>query len=71
LGSWVDDPCQDQSTLLGLGKPSYTALSNQTNGAKFALMPIGVPLSLHAFGVQGEWLRWFLGLRTSLDLGAM
>jgi len=111
IGSWFTILANiNESTLLGLGRPSYTALSN---GAKFALMLIALPFSLRSSGLLGcvtvialidiaryvpillgqrregfsfggqdalmtfavvlliglwEWLRWLLGLGTSLAL---
>jgi O-antigen/teichoic acid export membrane protein len=51
IGSWFTILANiNESTLLGLGKPSYQAISN---GAKFAYLLVGLPLSLHLGGAVG------------------
>lgn len=51
MGSWfVILSNLNEATLLGLGKPSYSAISNFL---KFALLLIGLPLSVRVYGVVG------------------
>ncbi len=51
IGSWFSILAYlNESTLLGLGKPSYTAISNSL---KFAFLLIGLPLSVQAYGLFG------------------
>lgn len=51
MGSWFSILAViNESTLLGLGKPSYGAISN---GLKFAFLLIGLPLGVQTHGVFG------------------
>lgn len=51
LGSWFSVLASvNDSTLLGLGKPSYSAMANST---KFAFLAIGLPLGFAVSGVLG------------------
>jgi O-antigen/teichoic acid export membrane protein len=51
IGSWFAIlGYLNESTLLGLGKPSYTAVSN---AFKFAFLAIGLPLSFKNYGLIG------------------
>jgi O-antigen/teichoic acid export membrane protein len=51
MGAWFSILCNlNEATLLGLGKPFYSAASNSL---KFALLLIGLPLSVKAYGVLG------------------
>jgi O-antigen/teichoic acid export membrane protein len=51
LGSWFSILATvNDATLVGLGKPSYTALSNTL---KFAFLAIGLPLGFAAAGASG------------------
>jgi O-antigen/teichoic acid export membrane protein len=51
IGSWFSILAFiNESTLLGLGKPSYSAISN---GLKFAFFLIGLPLSIKLYGLIG------------------
>jgi O-antigen/teichoic acid export membrane protein len=51
IGSWFSILAYlNESTLLGLGKPSYSATSNS---AKLVFLLIGLPLSVTAFGLVG------------------
>ncbi len=51
IGSWFSLLANvNESTLLGLGKPSYTAIGN---GSKFLFLLIGLPLSVTDFGLLG------------------
>jgi len=51
IGSWFSILAYlNESTLLGLGKPSYSAISN---GFKFAFLAIGLPLSFEIYGLIG------------------
>jgi O-antigen/teichoic acid export membrane protein len=51
MGSWVSILASvNDSTLLGLGKPSYGAISNS---AKFGFLVIGLPLGFMVNGVLG------------------
>ena len=51
IGSWFSILASlNESVLLGLGKPSYGAISN---GLKFGFLLIGLPLSVGAAGVVG------------------
>jgi O-antigen/teichoic acid export membrane protein len=51
LGSWFSTLATiNESTLLGLGKPSYSAISN---GSKFVFLLVGLWLGVHFFGVLG------------------
>jgi O-antigen/teichoic acid export membrane protein len=51
IGSWFTILAViNESTLLGLGKPSYSAISN---GLKFAFLLIGLPLLTTVYGVLG------------------
>jgi O-antigen/teichoic acid export membrane protein len=51
IGSWFTILAViNESTLLGLGKPSYGAVSN---GLKFAFLLIGLPLFTKVYGVLG------------------
>jgi O-antigen/teichoic acid export membrane protein len=51
MGSWFSILCNlNESTLLGVGKPFYSAISNSL---KFALLLIGLPLSVKVYGVLG------------------
>lgn len=51
LGSWFSILAYlNESTLLGLGKPSYTAFAN---GAKFLFLLIGLPISVKSYGLLG------------------
>jgi O-antigen/teichoic acid export membrane protein len=54
IGSWFSILAYlNESALLGLGKSSYTAISN---GLKFAFLLIGLPLSLEFYGLIGSIL---------------
>jgi O-antigen/teichoic acid export membrane protein len=51
IGSWFSIIANvNESTLLGLGKPSYGAISNSL---KFAFLLIGVPLGVKLYGLIG------------------
>jgi O-antigen/teichoic acid export membrane protein len=51
LGSWFSVLAYvNESILLGLGKPSYSAVAN---GAKLAFLVIGMPLMVLVFGLLG------------------
>jgi O-antigen/teichoic acid export membrane protein len=51
IGSWFSVLAYvNEATLLGLGKPIYTAISNLS---KFAFLLIGIPLSVMYFGLFG------------------
>jgi O-antigen/teichoic acid export membrane protein len=51
VGSWFSVLAYvNESILLGLGKPSYSAVSN---GAKLAFLLIGLPLMVKTFGLLG------------------
>jgi O-antigen/teichoic acid export membrane protein len=51
LGSWFSVLAYvNESTVLGLGKPSYSAASN---GAKFSFLVIGLPSMVASFGILG------------------
>ena len=52
VGSWLPHlwPTSTSSTLLGLGKPSYTAVAN---GSKFAFLLIGLPVGIEIYGLVG------------------
>ena len=51
LGSWFSLlATTNESTLLGLGVPSYTAIANSV---RFLLLLVGLPLSLKFEGLQG------------------
>jgi O-antigen/teichoic acid export membrane protein len=51
IGSWFSMMAHlNESTLLGLGTPSYNAISNTF---KFAFVLIGLPLSVRFFGLLG------------------
>jgi O-antigen/teichoic acid export membrane protein len=51
IGSWFSIVANiNESTLLGLGRPIYGAVSN---GAKFAFLLIGLPLGVHLYGPFG------------------
>jgi O-antigen/teichoic acid export membrane protein len=51
MGSWFSILAViNESTLLGLGKPSYSAISN---GFKFAFIFIGMPLGIKLYGLLG------------------
>ena len=51
MGSWFSILSNlNEATLLGLGKPFYSALSNS---AKFALLLFGLPLGVKAYGLFG------------------
>jgi O-antigen/teichoic acid export membrane protein len=51
IGSWFSVLSYvNESTLLGLGKPIYTTISNSS---KFAFLLIGIPLSVTFFGLFG------------------
>lgn len=51
IGSWFSLLANvNKSTLLGLGKPSYTAIGNTS---KFLFLLIGLPLSVTNFGLFG------------------
>jgi len=51
VGSWfVMLANLNEATLLGLGKPLYSAVGN---GVKFAFLLIGLPLSVSSYGVLG------------------
>jgi O-antigen/teichoic acid export membrane protein len=51
VGSWFSILANvSESTLLGLGKPSYGAISN---GLKFIFLLIGLPLSVEVYGLVG------------------
>jgi len=51
FGSWFTILANiNESTLLGLGRPSYSAISN---GAKFVYLLVGLPLGLRTAGVLG------------------
>src|SRR5262249_35762465 len=59
IGSWFSILANiNEATLLGLGKPSYSAISN---GSKFAFLLIGLPLSFNAFGLLGSIVVVALG----------
>jgi O-antigen/teichoic acid export membrane protein len=61
IGSWFSILASiNEATLLGLGKPSYSAISN---GLKFAFLVIGLPLSVKFYGLLGGVL-----VITSADL---
>jgi O-antigen/teichoic acid export membrane protein len=51
LGSWFSTMATlNESTLLGLGKPSYSAISN---GSKFVFLMVGLWLGVKFFGILG------------------
>jgi O-antigen/teichoic acid export membrane protein len=51
IGSWFSILANvNEATLMGLGKPVYSAASN---GLKFAFLLIGLPLSANAYGLIG------------------
>jgi O-antigen/teichoic acid export membrane protein len=51
IGSWFSTLATiNESTLLGLGKPSYSAVSN---GSKFVFLLVGLWLGVEFFGVLG------------------
>jgi O-antigen/teichoic acid export membrane protein len=51
LGAWFSTLATiNEATLLGLGKPSYSAAAS---GSKFAALLIGLPLGLHFYGLVG------------------
>jgi O-antigen/teichoic acid export membrane protein len=51
IGSWFSIIANvNEATLLGLGKPSYSAVSS---GSKFAFLLIGLPLGINAHGFFG------------------
>jgi hypothetical protein len=51
LGSWFSMlATTNESTLLGLGVPSYTAIANSV---RFLLLAAGLPLSLKFDGLRG------------------
>jgi O-antigen/teichoic acid export membrane protein len=51
VGSWFSILCSvNESMLLGLGKPLYSALAN---GVKFGFLLVGLPLSLMEYGLIG------------------
>jgi O-antigen/teichoic acid export membrane protein len=51
IGSWFSIVANiNESTLLGLGKPSYGAISNS---AKFVFLLIGLPLGVSLYGPFG------------------
>jgi O-antigen/teichoic acid export membrane protein len=51
IGSWLSILAYiNESTLLGLGKPSYIAISNSS---KFLFLLIGLPLGVASFGLFG------------------
>ncbi len=51
VGSWFSILATvSESTLLGLGKPSYSAISN---GAKFGALLVGLPLAVTSSGILG------------------
>jgi O-antigen/teichoic acid export membrane protein len=51
VGSWFSILANvSESTLLGLGKPSYGAISN---GLKFIFLLIGLPLGVEVYGLVG------------------
>jgi O-antigen/teichoic acid export membrane protein len=59
LGSWVSILASvNDSTLLGLGKPSYGAISNS---AKFGFLGIGLPLGFMVHGVLGVVVVFAMG----------
>jgi hypothetical protein len=51
IGSWFSILANvNESTLLGLGKPSYSAISN---GLKFTFLLIGLPVGVESYGLFG------------------
>ena len=51
MGAWLSILANiNESTLLGLGKPSYSAVANSS---KFAFLLIGLPLSVKLYGLIG------------------
>src|SRR5262249_27862337 len=51
IGKWFAFVCSiHESTLMGLGKPAYAALSL---GMKFGLLLIGLPLTFIKYGISG------------------
>ena len=51
VGAWFSTLAYvSESTLLGLGKPAYGAISN---GVKFVFLLIGLPLSVEVYGLVG------------------
>jgi O-antigen/teichoic acid export membrane protein len=51
IGAWVSILCSiNESTLLGLGKPSYGAIANSL---KFGYLALALPLLLSAYGSRG------------------
>jgi O-antigen/teichoic acid export membrane protein len=51
MGAWVAILCSiNESTLLGLGKPSYGAIANSS---KFGYLVLALPLILNAYGSRG------------------
>jgi O-antigen/teichoic acid export membrane protein len=51
IGSWFSIlSSANESTLLGLGKPFYSAISN---GVKFTGLLIGLPISVEVYGIFG------------------
>lgn len=54
IGSWFSIIANiNEATLLGLGKPSYSAISG---GSKLAFLAIGLPLGIGAYGFSGAVL---------------
>ena len=59
VGSWFSILANvSESTLLGLGKPSYGAVSN---GLKFIFLLIGLPLGVEVFGTRWRCRRHHAG----------
>lgn len=51
IGAWFAILCNlNEATLLGLGKPSYSAVAN---GAKFGFLLVGLTISVPRFGISG------------------
>ena len=51
IGSWFSILANvNELTLLGLGKPSYSAISN---GLKFTFLLIGLPVGVESYGLFG------------------
>ena len=58
LGAWFSMlATTNESTLLGLGTPSYTALSNSV---RFLLLLVGIPLSLKLQGFHAAMVTLVL-----------
>ena len=67
VGSWFSLlATTNESTLLGLGVPSYTAIANSV---RFVLLLVGLPLGLKFEGLQGAIVTPRDGRSVSLRAG--